>query len=175
VDSKGRSIMKPHFGQSDAAMNKLAGCNSFPNANKGLEMIAELEQKANDAGYETPLEYLKAQHEEAAGMPLENAFFNGLTHKRSGKKIDPPFNTEKSAFRKLLEDNGHPFEDEEYMTPEPLPDDYYEPVLKVCTKSKVALRTLRDETKGYVITVCFVPREWAGKTVDVVVSLEEKS
>jgi|GEM_PF-3899682 len=52
----------------------------------------ELEQKANDAGYETPFEYLKAQHEEAAGMPLEDSFFNGLAHKRSGKQIDAPFN-----------------------------------------------------------------------------------
>jgi hypothetical protein len=30
-----------------------------------------------------------------------------------------------------------------------------------------------DETKGYVITACFVPREWAGKTVDVCMSLEK--
>jgi hypothetical protein len=30
--------MKPHFGQSDAAMNKLAGCNSFPNNNKPADL-----------------------------------------------------------------------------------------------------------------------------------------
>ena len=30
--------MKPHFGQSDAAMNKLAGCNSFPNNNKSPDL-----------------------------------------------------------------------------------------------------------------------------------------
>lgn len=84
-----RRIMKPvDFGQSDAAMNKLAGINQFPNASKGLEMIAELEQKANDAGYKTPFEYLKVQHEEAAGMPLEDSFFNGLTHNGTGS--NPP-------------------------------------------------------------------------------------
>ena len=67
--------MKPHFGQSDAAMNKLSGCNKFPNAGKGLEQIAELEAKAKEAGFETPLEYLKAKHEEVAGMGLEPGFF----------------------------------------------------------------------------------------------------
>lgn len=30
--------MKPHFGQSDAAMNKLAGCNVLPNNNKPAEL-----------------------------------------------------------------------------------------------------------------------------------------
>jgi hypothetical protein len=45
--------------------------------------------------------------------------------------------------------------------------------ITVWSKSKVVLRTLKDETKGYVITACFVPREWAGKTVDVCMSLEE--
>jgi hypothetical protein len=45
----------------------------------------------------------------------------------------------------------------------------------VKTKSKVVLRTLKDETKGYVITACFVPREWAGKTVDVCMSLGESN
>lgn len=73
--------MKPHFGQSDAAMNKLAGCNSYPNAGKGLEMIAELETKAKEAGFNTPLEYLRAQHESAAGMGLEPEFFERLTTK----------------------------------------------------------------------------------------------
>lgn len=50
--------MKPHFGQSDAAMNKLAGCNKFPNQNKSdhLQVIADLEAKAKEAGFETPLE-----------------------------------------------------------------------------------------------------------------------
>ena len=67
--------MKPHFGQPDAAMNKLAGINQFPNAGKGLEQIAELEAKAKEAGFETPLEYLRAKHEEAAGMGLEPEFF----------------------------------------------------------------------------------------------------
>lgn len=69
--------MKPHFGQSDAAMNKLAGCNKFPNQNKSdnLQVIADLEAKAKEAGFETPLEYLKAKHEEAAGMGLESGFF----------------------------------------------------------------------------------------------------
>ena len=49
--------MKPHFGQSDAAMNKLAGCNSFPNAGKTFD-LTELEQMAREAGCETPFEYL---------------------------------------------------------------------------------------------------------------------
>ncbi len=30
--------MKPHFGQSDAAMNKLAGCNVLPNNNKPADL-----------------------------------------------------------------------------------------------------------------------------------------
>lgn len=30
--------MKPHFGQSDAAMNKLAGCNRLPNTNKPADL-----------------------------------------------------------------------------------------------------------------------------------------
>jgi len=30
--------MKPHFGQSDAAMNKLAGCNILPNNNKPADL-----------------------------------------------------------------------------------------------------------------------------------------
>lgn len=30
--------MKPHFGQSDAAMNKLAECNVLPNNNKPAEL-----------------------------------------------------------------------------------------------------------------------------------------
>lgn len=51
--------MKPHFGQSDAAMNKLAGINQFPNAGKGLELISDLEAKAKEAGCSTPLEYLR--------------------------------------------------------------------------------------------------------------------
>ena len=50
--------MKPHFGQSDAAMNKLAGCNSFPNAGKTFD-LTELEQKAREAGCNTPHEYLR--------------------------------------------------------------------------------------------------------------------
>jgi hypothetical protein len=39
--------MKPHFGQSDAVMNKLAGCNSFPNAGKTID-IAELEHMTTE-------------------------------------------------------------------------------------------------------------------------------
>ena len=31
--------MKPHFGQSDAAMNKLAGCNILPNNNKPADLL----------------------------------------------------------------------------------------------------------------------------------------
>ena len=72
--------MKPHFGQSDAAMNKLSGCNKFPNAGKGLEQIAELEAKAKEAGFNSPLEYLRSQHEEAAGMGLEPMFFERNPH-----------------------------------------------------------------------------------------------
>ena len=67
--------MKPHFGQSDAAMNKLAGCNQFPNAGEGLEQIAKLEARAKELGFDTPLELLKSQHEEAAGMGIEPNFF----------------------------------------------------------------------------------------------------
>ena len=92
--------MKPHFGQSDAAMNKLAGCNSFPNAAKGLEMVAELEQKARDAGFKTPLEYLRSIHEEAAGMPLDERFYKQFT-------MQPAKNLT------------------EGMTPEPLSKGYY--------------------------------------------------
>ena len=80
--------MKPHFGQSDAAMNKLAGHNRFPNASKGLEQIAELEAKAREAGFNTPLEYLRAQHESAAGMGLEPEFIERLMTK-SSKRIEP--------------------------------------------------------------------------------------
>lgn len=80
--------MKPHFGQSDAAMNKLAGCNSFPNTGKGLEMIAELEAKAREAGFNTPLECLRAQHESAAGMGLEPEFIERLMTKASSH-IEP--------------------------------------------------------------------------------------
>lgn len=50
--------MKPHFEQSDASMNKLAGCNSFPNAGKTFD-LTELEQMAREAGCETPFEYLR--------------------------------------------------------------------------------------------------------------------
>lgn len=53
--------MKPHFGQSDAAMNKLAGCNQLPNNNKPPDLLRL-------SGY------TKAEHEEAAGMGLEDAF-----------------------------------------------------------------------------------------------------
>lgn len=56
-------MMKPHFGQSDAAMNKLAGCNVLPNANKP----ADLPKLAG---------YTKEEHEEAAGMGLEDAFMS---------------------------------------------------------------------------------------------------
>lgn len=73
--------MKPHFGQSDAAMNKLAGHNRFPNAGKGMGQIAELEAKAREAGFNTPLEYLRAQHESAAGMGLEPEFIERLMTK----------------------------------------------------------------------------------------------
>ena len=89
VDAKHKEItMKPHFGQSDAAMNKLAGCNHFPNARKGLEQIAELEQKARDAGFATPLEYLRSIHEDAAGMPLDNRFYKQFfTKPQSAKNL----------------------------------------------------------------------------------------
>lgn len=53
--------MKPHFGQSDAAMNKLAGCNSFPNAGKTFD-LTELEQKAREAGFETPFQTMAAKN-----------------------------------------------------------------------------------------------------------------
>lgn len=92
--------MKPHFGQSDAAMNKLAGCNKFPNAMKGLEQIAELEAKAREAGFGTPLEYLRAKHEEAAGMGLEPMFFERNPHLKAVNMT-------------------------ENMTPQPLPKGYY--------------------------------------------------
>lgn len=97
--------MKPHFGQSDAAMNKLAGCNKFPNASKGLEQIADLEAKAKEAGFETPLEYLKAKHEEAAGMGLEPMFFE--CNLWAIRKMQPSANMT------------------ENMTPVPLPKGYY--------------------------------------------------
>ena len=69
--------MKPHFGQSDAAMNKLAGCNSFPNAGKGLEMIAELEQKACEAGFETPFQMMAAKNmtEYMTPEPLPKGYY----------------------------------------------------------------------------------------------------
>lgn len=94
--------MKPHFGQSDAAMNKRAGCNKFQNAGKNLELIAELEQKARDAGFKTPLEYLRSTHEEAAGMPLDERFYKQFT-----MKMKPAKNLT------------------EFMTPDPLPEGYY--------------------------------------------------
>lgn len=101
--------MKPHFGQSDAAMNKLAGCNKFENGTgsisnqkvlDGLKTIASLELQAKNAGFETPFEHLKAKHEEAAGMGLEPEFFERL-------KVQPMKNRT------------------ENMTPEPLPKGYY--------------------------------------------------
>lgn len=97
--------MKPHFGQSDAAMNKLAGNNRFPNAGKGLEQIAELEAKAREAGFETPLEYLKAKHEEAAGMGLESGFFE--RNPWAVRQMLPAVNMT------------------ENMTPQPLPKGYF--------------------------------------------------
>lgn len=97
--------MKPHFGQIDAVMNKLAGCNKFENGAKGLEQIAELEAKAREAGFETPLEYLRAKHEEAAGMGLEPMFFERNPH--AIRQMIPAVNMT------------------EHMTPEPLPKGYY--------------------------------------------------
>lgn len=106
--------MKPHFGQSDAAMNKLAGCNKFENgagsiSNQkvldGLQTIASLELQARNEGFETPLEYLKAKHEEAAGMGLESGFFERN-----------PW-----AIRQMLPAVNMT----ENMTPQPLPKGYY--------------------------------------------------
>lgn len=68
--------MKPHFGQSDAAMNKLAGCNSFPNAGKTFD-LAELEQKARDEGFETPFQMMAAKNmtEYMTPEPLPKGYY----------------------------------------------------------------------------------------------------
>lgn len=63
--------MKPHFGQSDAAMNKLAGCNSFPNAGKTFD-LTELEQKARSEGFETPFQVLAVKNRTDNLTPVMN-------------------------------------------------------------------------------------------------------
>ena len=86
-------MMKPHFGQSDAAMNKLAGCNSFPNSDvvhnqkvlDGLKTVESLEVQAKNAGYDTPYEYLAAKNGYLVGnkpkrispISYENGFEDG--------------------------------------------------------------------------------------------------
>lgn len=68
--------MKPHFGQSDAAMNKLAGCNSFPNAGKTFD-LTELEQKARAEGFETPFQMMAAKNmtEHMTPEPLTKGYY----------------------------------------------------------------------------------------------------
>lgn len=135
--------MKPHFGQSDAAMNKLAGCNKFENGTgsisnqkvlDGLKTIASLELQAKNAGFETQLEYLKAEHEEAAGMGLEPMFFERNPHLI--RKMQPAVNMTDSMTpivedfdpikeRDAAYDLGYKDAQREHMTPDPLPEGYY--------------------------------------------------
>lgn len=63
--------MRLHFGQNDAAMNKLAGCNSLPNAGRTFD-LTELEQKAREAGCETPFEYL-SHHDKRIQQNIDDA------------------------------------------------------------------------------------------------------
>lgn len=118
--------MKPHFGQSDAAMNKLAGCNSFPNGDvvhnqkvlDGLKTVESLEVQAKNAGYDTPYEYLAAKNGHLVGnkpkrispISYENGFEDGYEKAKKGSQL-------KRSDSKELEN--------ENMTPEPLPQGYY--------------------------------------------------
>ena len=118
--------MKPHFGQSDAAMNKLAGCNSFPNGDvvhnqkvlDGLKTVESLEVQAKNAGYDTPYGYLAAKNGYLVGnkpkrispISYENGFEDGY---------------EKAKKEYSVSMSGEMYVTEENMTPEPLPEGYY--------------------------------------------------
>lgn len=115
--------MKPCFGQSDAAMNKLAGCNKFENgagsiSNQkvldGLKTIASLELQAKNEGFETPYEMLSARNGWTVGNKLvkrispisyENGYEDGFEKGRMS--MQPAKNMT------------------EHMTPEPLSKGYY--------------------------------------------------
>jgi hypothetical protein len=107
--------MKPHFGQSDAAMNKLAGCNKFENgagsiSNQkvldGLQTIASLELQARNEGFETPYEMLTAKRiKRISPISYENGYEDGFEKGRMS--MQPAKNMT------------------EHMTPEPLPNGYY--------------------------------------------------